>query len=182
MKDVVIVYSSKYGSTKRYAEMIRDRLGEGCCQIITEKDAKISEVLEYNTVVIGGGIRGGGIYGINVLKKNYAKLKENNKKILTFAVGLNVEADGAYKQLREINFTKKLSEIPCFMFRGAYNPKNVKGIDKMLMKFIYKMVSGKGDLEKSKSDRELLDAMENGCDYVDEKYIEPLIVAIRGSL
>ncbi|MFQ9847639.1 MAG: flavodoxin domain-containing protein [[Clostridium] leptum] len=51
MKDIVVLYSSRYGSTKRYAEAIAARLH--CPALDTKRARALSD---YETIIFGGGI------------------------------------------------------------------------------------------------------------------------------
>ena len=62
----IILYQSKYGATKKYAEWISEETGFSC---VETKKAKIEEVKTYDTIVLGGGIYAGGIAGIAFLTK-----------------------------------------------------------------------------------------------------------------
>ena len=54
----IILYQSKYGATRRYAEWIAEETGFDCVE--TGK-AKIEDVMKYDTIVLGGGIYASGI-------------------------------------------------------------------------------------------------------------------------
>lgn len=82
LANVLVMYQSKYGATKKYAEWLAEKLS---CDLIKTKDANINKVIKYDTIILGGGIYASGIAGISFLKKNYTKLKD--KKIVVFAVG-----------------------------------------------------------------------------------------------
>lgn len=60
MKKGIIVYQSKYGAAKKYAEWLQDMTDFYC----TEKSkAKVDEVMQYETVIFCGGIYASGIAG-----------------------------------------------------------------------------------------------------------------------
>ncbi|MEG1725084.1 MAG: flavodoxin domain-containing protein [Anaerovoracaceae bacterium] len=173
MGKVVVVYHSKYGSTQRYAEMIKEATG---CDIVAESDCKVEDIMGYDTIVYGGAIHGGGILGLDFLKKNISALQ--GKKILAFAVGLNVLEQKNRDEVIELNFVKKLKGIPCYFCRGAYDPTQIKGMDKMLMKMVYKMVVKMPAVDRTLENSDLILAIEEGRDFVDKSYIEPILEAI----
>ena len=72
----IILYKSKYGATKKYAEWIAERTGFSC---IRTEEADIKRLSEFDTIILGGGIYASGIAGLSFLKKNIGKL--NGKKI-----------------------------------------------------------------------------------------------------
>ena len=63
----IIIYKSKYGSTRKYAEWLKEATGF----VMAEAGKiKIGEVAKYDTIIYGGGIFAGGITGISFIKKN----------------------------------------------------------------------------------------------------------------
>ena len=79
-------------------------------------------------------------------------------------------------QLREINFDKRsVEKMTCFYCPGAYKPEEIKGIDAGIMKLMLRMLEGKPYTEVTEDDKKLLDAVKNGANYVDRKYIEPIV-------
>lgn len=165
MGKIAVVYQSKNGSTAQYAKWIAEETG---ADLFTVDSCKVSDLADYDTIVYGGWIRVGGVQGIEFLKKNFKAL--GHKKIITFAVGLNIHHPAAQKECREINFVKQLKEIPCYYFRGAYDPSKIKGMDKMMMGVMQKMMDD--------SNPELRHAIEHGADYVDRAQIKEIVEAI----
>lgn len=68
MKNTVILYQSKYGATKKYAEWLAGRLG---CEILETKSTKFTDIEKYDVVILGGGIYASGIAGLSFIKKNF---------------------------------------------------------------------------------------------------------------
>lgn len=50
--------------------------------MLEQKKAVISDVLKYDTIVLGGGLYASGIAGLSFLKKNIKQL--SNKKLFCF--------------------------------------------------------------------------------------------------
>ena len=63
----IILYKSKYGATKKYAEWIAERTGFAC---IKTDEADVKKLAEYDTIILGGGVYASGIAGLSFLKKN----------------------------------------------------------------------------------------------------------------
>ncbi len=78
-KRALVIYSSKYGTTKQYAEWIAHELG---AQAVPAGNVKPESLLEYDTVVYGGGLYAGGIAGVELVARNPCK------KLVLFTVGL----------------------------------------------------------------------------------------------
>ena len=108
---------------------------------------------------------------VELIKENY----HPEKKVVCFAVGINVQNFNARAELRNVNFDKRfLRPIPCYYFDGAFDMEKVKGVDKSIINMMKRMVEGKG-LNATKDERELLKRITEGCDLVDRAEIEPLV-------
>ena len=173
MERTVVIYKSKHGSTKQYAEWIGEELD---CPVIEEKDFSKKDFDKYDNIIFGGCVQAGGIQGFDLIKKNMRWGRLDDKKIVTFAVGLNVMQKETRMQLREINFDKSYVErMTCYYCPGAYKPEEIKGIDAGIMTLMVKMLEGKDPLEMTEDDKKLLEAVKKGANYVDRKYIEPIV-------
>ena len=102
----IILYQSKYGATKRYADWLSEETGFKC---IETKKADINEIVEYDTIVLGGGIYASGIAGLSFLKKNIKKLRD--KKIVVFCCGASPFEEDAFQQIKEHNFNAEVHGI-----------------------------------------------------------------------
>ena len=67
----VVLFQSKYGATKKYAQWIAEELS---CDIFERKNINANALEAYDTIVYGGGLYAGGVSGIDLLVKNFPKL------------------------------------------------------------------------------------------------------------
>lgn len=174
MSRIAVVYTSKYGTTRQYAQWIAEETG---ADLYEQDGCSVKDLADYDILVFGGAIHAGGILGIRWLQKNFKHLAD--KKIVTFAVGLNVNDQAIQQECREINFVKKIAELPCYFLRGGYDPSKASGMDKKLMGVVRKMIAGKNPALMTESERELLEAIETGADYTDHQSIKELVDAIQ---
>lgn len=200
MEKTVVIYKSKYGTTEQYARWIAEELG---CPLASIDDVKKRDLEKYDTVIFGGGVQAGGIRELEkflkwiksdlkildmyangrISREDVEKSGVKEKKILIFAVGINIDNEAAREQLMEINFPKKyMKTLPCFYLPGAYDPAKLAGADKTIMKMAMKMLQGKREIDVTEDDRILLSKMENGCDLVDRSRIQPIIEAVGSGL
>lgn len=170
MNKTVVLFQSKYGSTKKYADWLSEELS---CDVINTKDADISEIQRYDTVILGGGIYAGGIAGISFIKKHYAKLKD--KRIAVFAVGASPYDEKSMEQLRARHFKADLAGIPCFYCRGAWNEDIMSWRDSTLCGMLKKAVSKTDPTNYEPWESALMQAMGSNCDWTDRKNLEPII-------
>lgn len=170
----IILYQSKYGATKKYARWLSE---ETDFPHIETKQAKISEVMQYDTVIMGGGIYASGIAGLSFLKKHINSLSD--KQILVFCVGASPYDEKAYGEIVAHNMKDRLSGIPCFYCRGTWDMDAMNMIDRNLCRMLRKAVSGKDPGEYEVWERALMAADNEKCDWTDKKYIEPILARLN---
>ena len=169
----IILYISKYGATKRYAEWLTEATGFDC---IETKNAKIKDVIQYDTIILGGGIYASGISGLSFLKKNIDKLQ--NKKIIIFCDGASPYDEEAYQQIVTHNLKDALSGLPCFYCRGAWDMDSMSFRDKTLCKMLQKAVAKKDPKDHEVWEKALMEAGTEKHDWTDKAYLAPILEAI----
>lgn len=149
---VLILYKSKYGATKEYAEMVHQELPESDIFSIDQFD--LNQIDNYDTVIIGSCTYTGMIKARPYIEKNWDKLK--SKKIFLFAVGLvfNEDAKKSYEMFpEEIRNSIQYIKIP-----GRIVTSKLNFLEKMMVK-----AQKGGDVDK-----------------VEKKNIEPVVAFARG--
>ena len=73
----IVLYKSKYGATKRYAEMLASAVPFDISDI---SRVNVRDLKDYGVIVYGGGIYASGIAGLGFLKKNMENL--SGKRII----------------------------------------------------------------------------------------------------
>lgn len=111
----IIIYQSKYGATKKYAEWLREAAG---FDVIETSKADSSLFEKYDRIILCGGIYASGIAGLAFLRKNRQALA--GKKAAVFCVGASPYDEKALKEVKELNLKEDLKEIPMFYGRGAW--------------------------------------------------------------
>ena len=170
----IILYQSKYGATKKYAQWLSEATG---FKMVETKKAKIDEVKTFDTVILGGGIYAGGIAGIAFLRKHIKDLQ--GKKIIVFTDGASPYDEKFFDQLTAQNLKEDLKGIPCFYFRGAYDLENMGFADKTLCKMLIKSVSKKDPASLEVWEKALLEGKDKKCDWTDKSYITPVLEALK---
>jgi len=174
MSRIVVIYQSKYGATKKYAEWLSQELS---CDLVERKKATIEQIEKYDVVILGGGIYATGIAGLSFLKKHYERLK--NKRIIVFAVGASPYDEKAMAALKEKNFNKELSNIPCFYCRGTWNEDIMSWKDKTLCNLLKKAVEKKDPSTYEPWETALMQAIGSHNDWTDMEYIKQIVEHVR---
>lgn len=166
----IIVYQSKYGATKKYAEWLQVMTNFQCIEI---SKAVVNEVAQYETIILCGGVYASGIAGLSFLKKNIDKLK--NKKLAILCVGASPYDEKAFTEIKARNLTGDLRDIPLFYGRGAWDESKMKFLDRTLCKMLQKSVVKKDPSTYEPWMNALMCAVGQTCDWTDKKYLIPLM-------
>ncbi len=177
-QSIIVVYNSKAGFTKKYAEWIANELN---CKISENKKLTLEDIKEYDTIICGGGLYAGGISGANLIKKNYEALKDKN--LIVFATGATPSRKDDIDKVWEQNFSIEQREhIKCFYMRGGFDYSKLNRGNKILMSLMKKKLE-KDAKEKGTSVEEdvtgMLMAFDKPADFTDQKNIEELIECVR---
>lgn len=170
MSKGIILYQSRYGATKKYADWLKEETGYDCMEI---KNAKLLLVQNYDVIVLGGGVYASGIAGLRFLKKNVNSLSD--KKIVVFAVGASPYDEKAILQGRETHFKDALSNVPLFYCRGAWDEEKMTFGHRTLCKMLQKAVAKQNPEQYEPWQKALMDAVGQKCDWTDKQYLEPLL-------
>ncbi|WP_440897011.1 flavodoxin domain-containing protein [Amphibacillus sp. Q70] len=176
MNNIVVVYKSKYGSTKRYAQWIAE---ETKADSFESSEIEIKKLMEYDTIIYGGGLYASGIGGISILTKNFEALKD--KKIIVFTVGLaSTDRKEVFVPIIEKNFPKEIRDnISFYHLRGGIDYKKLGIIDKTMMAMLKIIISKKNSNELTDDDRELLVTYGAKVDFTDKNTITPLLLELQ---
>ncbi len=167
----IVVYKSKYGSTKQYAEWISKEL---LCPIVDAKKVKIEDLCGYDTIIYGGGLYAEVINGVSLITKNLDKLE--GKKIVIFTTGITpLEYRDYYDKLvLEKNFKPEmLSQIKIYNFMGKMIIDELSVAHRTALKTLKKIMAKKEnptDMEKL-----LVSLCDADADFSDKASIKELI-------
>ena len=172
MNKIVVVYRSKSGYTKKYAEWIAKTTG---ADLLLGNNTRIDDLLNYDTIVFGGALYAGGINGIKLILNNYEKLKD--KKVIIFCLGASPVRPEIYEEVKNNNLTNEQQQtIDFFMIRGGFDYSKLTLVDKILMNIL------KFKLKRKKNptadERGMLNSYTHPCDFTDEKSINPILQSL----
>ena len=170
----IILYRSKYGATKRYADWLAEETGFDC---IETGNAKIEEVMKYDTVVLCGGIYASGIAGLKFLRKHIGQLR--GKKVIVFCDGASPYEESAFQELYSCNMKGGLAGRPCFYGRGGWDPGRMGFVDRNLCAMLRRAVAKKKPEDMQVWEKALMEAGNEKHDWTDRAYLAPVLEAIR---
>lgn len=180
MDQTIVVYQSKYGATQKYAEWIA---GELSCGLYERRSVKPADLEPYRTIVYGGGLYAGGVSGIDLLTKNFEKLRKKN--LVLFTCGLadptdQTNTDHIGQSLDKLLTAQMRDKIKVFHLRGAIDYAKLGPVHQAMMAMLYRMMKKKDYGSLRNEDREMLATYGKAVDFTDKAAIRPIVRYVRG--
>ena len=136
MKDVLVVYKSRYGAAERYAKWIAEALD---ARALPLKQVTTAVLLKYRMLIFGGGLYMGRINGVAALTRRFQELKDKTLFVFRGGGGTEPEDDGYYTFLYTRNFTEKMrKQIHFFAFPGAVDGQKLGRFHRWMMGMVMK--------------------------------------------
>lgn len=155
---MIIVYESKTGFTKKYAEMLATKTGLNVFRV-----KEISKFTKDEEIIFLGWLKAGKIQGLDKLRKYNV--------IAVCGSGSARTAEPSGEAMASRN---KIEDKPFFYLRGGCLPlKDLKGFDKLMLSMFLKMLKSRKD--KDEKTEEAISNLENGFDGVEEENLKPVI-------
>lgn len=171
MNKIIVIYKSKYGATKQYAEWIAEALD---AELREAKAVKPESLGAYDVVIYGGGLYAGGIAGVKLVTQNTLK------NIVVFTVGLADPAVTDYSEIRQKAFTPELaSKVKLFHLRGGVDYKRLGFVHKLMMRMMKNMIQKKSESERTPDDKEFLNTYGAQVDFASKDSIAPLVAFVQ---
>jgi len=135
MSKVAVIYKSKYGATKQYAEWIARALN---ADIFSASNVKISRLKDYDMIIFGGGMYAGNINGISQVARYPAK------PLVIFTVGLG-DPDGiSFAGILQKSLPPaKFDTAKTFHLRGALDFDALNFLHRRVMNMLAKALAKK---------------------------------------
>ncbi|WAW14551.1 flavodoxin domain-containing protein [Peptostreptococcus equinus] len=170
----IIIYKSKYGASKKYANWIAEETNLKVKEI---EDVTVFDIEKNDIIILVGGVYASVFACYSFMKKHIDVLRF--KKLAIFCVGA-ADSDDSYKDaLMDDSNILKIGEF--FYGRGSMDIKNMTFRDKTIMKLVRKALLRKKKHEDLSIDEgklnadDMLDMIDNSSDWTDKSYIVPLV-------
>lgn len=175
MNHAVVIFASKYGSAKRYAQWISQALS---CPLLEQKDCSGKELARYETIIYGGGLYAGGVNGIKLLSQNWQLISD--KHVILFTCGIADPADPENvlqirQSLAKALPAEMMKKSHLFHFRGALDYARLGLVHKAMMAMLRKMLLKKDENTLREEDKQLLQSYGKKVDFTDPGSIKPLV-------
>lgn len=179
MGSTVVIYKSKYGFTKKYAEWIAQELD---ADIKEAAQTKPADLKSYDVIIYGGGLYAGGVSGISLLTKSFNIIKD--KSLYLFTVGAADVTDEKNISNIQTGLQKVLSpemqkQIKIFHFRGGIDYLKLNFVHRTMMVMLLNMLKKKPESELLSEDKLMIETYGQTVDFSDRSTITPLVQAIK---
>ena len=171
MKKIVITYSSIYGSAKKYAEALAERIS------VVASDASLADLSDTDLVVHIGGLYAGTMAGL----KSIACRVPDAASLYVVSVGI---ADpGVVRNARAIDDlvwkhvpAGMKGRVRIFHLRGRLDYPSMTARHRAMMWMLCRWIRGRK--ERSEEDQMILDTYGSVVDFFDPESLDPLVSAI----
>ena len=173
----IIIYGSRHGAAKRYAEGLAERTG-----IKAIDYCEVDSLEPYKRVIYIGAIYASGVIG---LKKTVAKLRQD-QEFFVVTVGMVDPADEAFIGSFRAALKKQIppqmyDEKRIFHLRGAIDYSQLELKYRILMKMMYSQATKVPEEKLTSEFKAVLATYGKKVDYVDLEMLQPLIDVLAHS-
>ncbi|MGM0471309.1 MAG: flavodoxin domain-containing protein [Bacillota bacterium] len=169
----IVIYNSKTGFTKQYAEWIAAELDS---DIESGAEVKKDILSKYETIIYGGGVYISKINGVKLIKDNLKLLAD--QEIIIFATGMAPARKEVITEIKDKNFsTLEQEQIKFFYLRGGFDYEQLNFVDKMLMSLLKLRLKLKFSLNQD--EQELIAAYDQPVDFTDRDNLTELFTYLR---
>ena len=177
--NAVVIYSSKYGFTQRYAQWISEALAS---PLFEAKTFRPADFVNYDVIIFGGGLYAGGVSGIKLLTENWNLL--SGKQVILFTCGLADPAEKATIDHIRQGLAKALpaammDALTIFHLRGGIDYPSLSLIHRAMMAMLRRTMLKKDVRQRSEEDLLFLDTYGKAVDFTDQAAIAPLITYVE---
>ena len=182
MKHTLVVYASRYGYTRRYAQWIAEQLG--CCAV-EARQVRAEQLAACEVLVYGGGLYAGGLNGAKKILADPCALA--GKELVLFTCGLADPADPQNAAHIRAGVERALPEemrgrVALFSFRGGIDYARLSLVHRAMMAALAASLRRRDPASLRQEDRDLLATYGKAVEFCDRASIAPLVAAVRADL
>lgn len=170
----IIIYGSKYGTTKKYAEELSRRTN---IKAISFKDVN-HQINDYDVIIYLGGLYAGGILGMSKTLKKLNNIA--SKKIIIATVGLSDPKDEVNKSNIRNNIKNQMpkkffEKAKIFHLRGGIDYSKLNFAHKTMMKLLYNAVKNLPKEKLTAEDRAMIETYNKKVNFIDFSSLDEII-------
>lgn len=169
-ENIVLLYKSKYGSSKKYATWLKDELK---CDMFEKDKVSLKDLKKYDSIIYVGGVYSNSVNGFDGLVKKFDELI--SKEIILVAVGCSLGNESEINKIKNFNLKGALkNNVTLFYLRGGFDFEKLKFFDKTAMKLLRNRLVNK-NRALTEEERFLLSCYEKSHDWTDKKNLDKIL-------
>ncbi len=173
----VVLYKSKYGSAKRYADWIAKGAGADLFDISVFHKSFFEQ---YDTIVFGTSVRMGRISNIGFIKKNWKYIA--GRRLAVFTASGAPSDDPVQQKVFEASLPADMQKnMAYFPMQGAFDYKTLDTLDKFIMQFPRFISLLRWWFTRDKEVKEFLDGFYSPQDWTKKEAVSSIITFIKKS-
>ena len=169
MDKTIIIYRSKTGFSRRYAQWLAEDLR---CQAADFRERNRLRLPEYGTIILAGGLDAGQMSGLGWLKKQLPGLA--GKRIAALAVGCAPADTPDLPESMEKLFGP-LPQVRGFYCQGGLDYEHMGAVDRAMMAALRASLRGKPEMA------DMLAGISRSFDAADRSSLAPLVQWARNA-
>ncbi|MCI9257561.1 flavodoxin domain-containing protein [Acutalibacter sp.] len=163
----LIIYCSKTGFTRKYAQWLREDLD---CDCVPFSERHSADLARYGAVAFGSGCYVGRIHRLGWFKRQMPGLE--GKKLAVFFTGAMSPDPSDVRRLERENFNpRELCRVKTFYLQGGLNYGGMNPVDKALMAVFRQALRSKSDSPRC---RVMLQNIGQSFDKTERENLRPL--------
>ncbi len=172
MKKVAIVYTSKCGHTKQYADWLLEHLGKDDADIINVATFNPTQLLAYKLIIFASGVYGDKMPIMDYVKKNIMGISTAKTMILAVSWYTN-DSEEAVQKLVEENYPEQFKgKVPLYVINSGIDKKKISVADKAKLLASQVMIEKKDG--RSSDDINILAIMKGYSDPTAEENLDSI--------
>lgn len=181
MSKVLVLYKSKYGSARQYAEWLAMDLNADLREL---SESGASFWADYTTIVFCGGVYANTINGMKAIVKKSRVL--TGKKTVIIACGLSDPHNvNALKRVERSLYEKfpQVAEmnLKLFLVQGGVCFEHMSFFDRLIIRFLKRALRMKKPEALNDEERQLLAVLNKDSDFKDHSLLQPIVGYITSS-
>ena len=174
----LVLYTTKHGVTRRYAEQIAEPLNA----LVKEASCvKISEAKTYDTIVLGCCVYAFRIKGLEFFADHAEELKD--KRLVLYTCGVNDPQLPEVRKSLDDQIRKALGDaadrVSVFHLRGRICWQNLGLIERLALKILIATFKKKPEQQRTLVENQLIENEGGVIDFTDEVDLAPVVYAAR---
>ncbi len=172
MKKVAIVYTSKFGHTKQYADWLAAHLGKEDADVINVATFNPTQLLAYKLIIFASGVYGDKMPVMDFVKKNIAGVSP--AKTMFMAVSwYTTDSEEAVQKLMDENYPDQFKgKVPLYVLNSGIDKKKISVADKAKLLASQVMIEKKDG--RSNDDINILAILKGYSDSTSEENLDSI--------